>query len=146
MQVTSLLSREEHEHKHVHDASCATCGHEHEHAVIPLWQTIIGLIFVLNSFVVERLFGAGGASVAGFSSMLGAIVLGYPIVVTAVKDLKKGLLTTNELVALAVLASFGSGHYQEAGVVAFFMLLGQIIETRTAEGARASIEDRKSVV
>src|SRR6266536_3222587 len=59
---------------------------------------------------------------------------------TARKDLRRGLLTTNELVALAVLASFGSHHYQEAGVVAFFMLLGQIIETRTAEGARASIE------
>src|SRR4029434_1652643 len=27
-----------------------------------------------------------------------------------------------------------------AGVVAFFMLMGEIIETRTAEGARASIE------
>jgi Cd2+/Zn2+-exporting ATPase len=38
------------------------------------------------------------------------------------------------------MASFGSAHYQEAGVVAFFMLLGQIIETHTAEGARASIE------
>jgi Cd2+/Zn2+-exporting ATPase len=43
------------------------------------------------------------------------------------------------------LASFafgatGLGNYQEAGVIAFFMLLGQIIETHTAEGARASIE------
>jgi Cd2+/Zn2+-exporting ATPase len=59
---------------------------------------------------------------------------------TAFVDLRRGLLTTNELVAMAVTMSFGSGHYQEAGVVAFFMLLGQIIETRTAEGARASIE------
>src|SRR6185369_8750667 len=50
------------------------------------------------------------------------------------------LLSTNELVALAVIASFGSGHYQEAATVAFFMLLGEIIETRTAAGARASIE------
>ncbi len=77
--------------------------------------------------------------------MIGAIILGYPIVWTAIQDLRRGLLTTNELVALAVLASFGSadfqaGGYQEAGVIAFFMLMGQIIETRTAEGARASIE------
>jgi Zn2+/Cd2+-exporting ATPase len=43
-------------------------------------------------------------------------------------------------VAIAVLASFASGHYQEAGVVAFFMLMGEFIESRTAEGARASIE------
>src|SRR5438874_9028129 len=30
--------------------------------------------------------------------------------------------------------------YKTAGVVAFFMLMGEIIETRTEEGARASIE------
>ena len=72
--------------------------------------------------------------------MIGAVLLGYPIVWNAFKDLRRGTLSTNELVALAVIASFSSGHYQEAGVVAFFMLLGEIIETRTAEGARASIE------
>ena len=150
MQVTSLLSQKEHDHKHAHGESCSNCGHDHEHTVVPLWQTIIGLVFIINSFLIEWFFRDASAAaqiakrpenmIAGFSAMLGAIVLGYPIVVTAVKDLIRGVLTTNELVALAVLASFGSGHYQEAGVVAFFMLLGQIIETRTAEGARASIE------
>ena len=51
----------------------------------------------------------------------------------------------NELVAIAVLAAFASGEsqiggYQTAGIIAFFMLLGELIETRTAAGARASIE------
>jgi Cd2+/Zn2+-exporting ATPase len=59
---------------------------------------------------------------------------------TAIQDLRRGLLRTNELVAIAVLASFAAGRYQEAGIVAFFMLLGEIIETRTADGARRSIE------
>ncbi|MGI8965678.1 MAG: heavy metal translocating P-type ATPase, partial [Limisphaerales bacterium] len=140
MQVTSLLSREEHHHDHVHDSSCASGGHDHEHTLVPLSQTLIGLIFVLNSFAVEWFFRDSGNTIAGFSAMLGAIILGYPILWTAIKDLRRGILSTNELVAIAVLASFASGHYQEAGVVAFFMLLGQIIETRTAEGARASIE------
>jgi Cd2+/Zn2+-exporting ATPase len=143
MQVTSLLSREEHEHDH----SCADCGHDHDHdhshAVLPLAQTLIGLLFVINSFAVSWMSGffQGAAEpVSAGSAMIGAIILGYPILITAFVDLRRGLLTTNELVALAVTISFGSGHYQEAGVVAFFMLLGQIIETRTAEGARASIE------
>jgi Cd2+/Zn2+-exporting ATPase len=39
-----------------------------------------------------------------------------------------------------VFAAFASGNYKIAGVVAFFMLTGELIETRTAEGARASIE------
>ena len=121
--------------------SCASCGQvDHSHATLPLAQTLLGLIFVLNSFAVEALFSSGAKAVADASAMIGAIILGYPIIWTAVVDLRRGLLTTNELVAMAVLASFGSAHYQEAGVVAFFMLLGQIIETRTAEGARASIE------
>ncbi len=136
MQVTSLLSRNEHGHEH--GDSCESRSHDHSHAPIRLKQTLAGLLFVINSFLVEwmRL----GPAVAEVSAAIGALLLGYPIVVTAFKDLRRGVLSTNELVAIAVLASFASGHYQEAGVVAFFMLMGEIIETRTAEGARASIE------
>src|SRR5260370_22258735 len=72
--------------------------------------------------------------------MIGAIMLVYPIVWTSFKDLRRGTLTINELVGIAVLAAFASGDYKTAGVVAFFMLMGEIIETRTAEGARQSIE------
>src|SRR5579872_3107821 len=146
MQVTSLLSRREnhdydhdHDHEHSHDDSCVSCGEDHARTSVPLIQTLVGLLFVLNSFFVKLLTDSAQA-VADGSAMIGTIILGYPIVLTAFTDLRAGLLTTNELVALAVMASFGSGHYQEAGVIAFFMLLGQIIETRTAEGARASIE------
>jgi len=151
MQVTSLLSRTEpvprHEHDHFgHDESCSVCGqpHEHEHAPVHLWQAAVGVIFVVNAYLVEWLFEQGHA-VAGASGFIGAVILGYPIVVTAVKDLRRGALGMNELVAIAVLAAFasgafGTGDYKIAGVVAFFMLLGEIIESRTAEGARASIE------
>ncbi|MBK7998664.1 MAG: cation-translocating P-type ATPase [Verrucomicrobia bacterium] len=147
MNVSSLLSREEtkHDHDHGHDRhhhkdgeSCSSCGHDHSHTPIRLKQTLAGLLFTINSFIVEWMeLGPGVAEVSG---MIGAILLGFPIVMTAIKDLRMGRLSTTELVGLAVLASFASGHYQEAGVVAFFMLMGEIIETRTAEGARASIE------
>ena len=152
MQVTSLLSRREDDH----DASCTDPthhhhdhdhGHDHNHAVLPLAQTLTGLVFVINSFVITWFFSDPANVIAAGSAMIGAIILGYPIVWTAIDDLRRGLLTTNELVALAVLAAFGSaaagflvGGFQQAGVIAFFMLMGQIIETRTAEGARASIE------
>ena len=81
-----------------------------------------------------------GTTVASASAMIGAIILGYPIIVTAIKDLRRGRLSINELVAIAVLAAFASEDYKTAGIVAFFMLIGEIIETRTAEGARDSIE------
>ena len=132
MQVTSLLSH------HEHGPECG-CGHDHEHSVVHLWQAVAGVVFVLNAFIVDWLFVQGG-TVASASAFIGAIILGYPIVVTAIKDLRVGRLSINELVAIAVLAAFASGNYKVAGVVAFFMLMGEIIETRTAEGARASIE------
>ncbi len=102
-------------------------------------QVVLGIVFVLNSFIVDWFFAAG-STLSSASAMIGAIILGYPIVVTAVRDLRVGRLSINELVAIAVLAAFASGDYQVAGVVAFFMLTGEIIETRTAEGARNSIE------
>ena len=135
MQVTSLLSR----HEHDHDESCPACDHDHDHAPVRLWQTLIGVVFVLNGFIVDWLFQQAH-NIASASAFLGAIILGYPIVYTAVKDIWRGILSINELVAIAVLAAFASTDYKTAGIVAFFMLMGEIIETRTAEGARASIE------
>src|SRR2546421_1548388 len=133
MQITSLLSRED---QHTHDASCGACG---EHAPVRLWQTLIGVVFVVNAFIIDGLMSHGG-TIASASALIGACVLGYPIVMTALRDVRAGVLSINELVAIAVLAAFASGDYKTAGVVAFFMLMGEIIETRTAEGARASIE------
>ena len=132
MQVTSLLSQ------HEHDDKCG-CGHDHEHSVVHLWQAVLGVVFVLNAFIVDWLFDAG-STLASASAMIGSIILGYPIIVTAIKDLRRGNLSINELVAIAVLAAFASGNYETAGIVACFMLTGEIIETRTAQGARDSIE------
>src|SRR6266704_2601520 len=140
MQVTSLLSRRSHEHDPAAGADeCASCAHDHEHTPVRLKQTMAGLLFVINAFLVDWLFEQGHL-VASVSALIGALLLGSPIVWTAIKDVQRGILSINELVGIAVLASFASGDYKTAGVVAFFMLMGEIIETRTAEGARASIE------
>lgn len=153
MNVSSLLSRAQphehpnHDHDHEH-AGCADCGHDHSHTQFNLKRTVLGVVLIVNSFLVEWILERQvvavdptlGNPIAAISAALGALVLGIPILITAFKDLRRGVLSTNELVALAVTASFASGHYQEAGVVAFFMLIGEIIETRTAEGARMSIE------
>lgn len=151
MQVTSLLTRREaahehdhahphdHPHDHDHDPECSSCGHDHEHTPVRLPQTLIGLIFVVNAFFVDWLLDKS-SMVASFSAMIGAIILGAPIVWTSFKDIRHGILSINELVGIAVLAAFASGDYKTAGLVAFFMLMGEIIETRTAAGARASIE------
>src|SRR3954466_12442538 len=101
MQVTSLLMRQEehkhdhdhdHHHDHAHDENCESCGHDHEHTQVKLTQTIIGLIFVLNAFVVDWMLDRGTA-VASLSAMIGSLILGFPIVKLAVKDIRRGNLT-----------------------------------------------------
>ncbi|MGA2029702.1 MAG: hypothetical protein ABSG87_06495, partial [Verrucomicrobiota bacterium] len=134
MQVTSLLSQHEHEHD-----DSRGCGHDHEHSVVHLWQAFAGAVFVINAFVVDWLFDQGQIA-ASTSAFIGSVILIYPIVVTAIKDLRHGRLSINELVAIAVLWAFVTGDYKTAGIVAFLMLTGELIETRTAEGARDSIE------
>ena len=123
--------------EHAHEAECG-CGEYHSHMRVQLAQTFVGLVFIVNSFVAEWLPGFD-TNVVGFSAVTGAMILGFPIIWVALKDLMAGSFNTNLLVALAVLALFSSGHYQEAGIVSFFMQMGQIIEARTAEGALASI-------
>jgi len=149
MQVTSLISRAEAACDHCHDRhdhhDHSGHAHHHEHIPVKLSQTLIGMIFIINSYLLDLLF-PGSRVVASFSAMIGAVILGAPIIMTSFRDLSRGSLSINELVSIAVLASFASGdlqsagNYQTAGIVAFFMLLGEIIETRTAAGARASIE------
>jgi Cd2+/Zn2+-exporting ATPase len=144
MQVTSLLSH----HEHGPDCGCGhDHDHDHEHSVVHLWQAVLGVVFVLNAFVLDWFFESAG-TISSASAMIGASILIYPIVITAIKDLRVGRLSINELVAIAVLAAFASGGfgenmsagYKTAGLIAFLMLMGEVIETRTAEGARQSIE------
>jgi Zn2+/Cd2+-exporting ATPase len=98
----------------------------------------VGILFVINGFLADWFLGSE-SSVGDLSAMIGAFILGIRIFRTTIHDLRRGLLTTNELVAIAVLATFSSGEYHAAGLVAFFMLLGEMIESRTASGAREAI-------
>src|SRR5437773_329576 len=99
MQVTSLLSGKPERA----DLACDSCAEAvaHEHIPIKLSQTLIGAMFIVNAFAVEWLLGRGNM-VAGASAMIGALILAYPIMLTAWRDLRRGQLTINELVAIAV--------------------------------------------
>ena len=127
-------------HDHQHDGDCCH-NHDdgHGHAHVPLGVTMLGGILVLNSFLAEWLYD-GSKFQTQFSALLGALILGVPIIWAAIKDVAAGRFFMNELVALALLAAFIGEDYQTAGSVAFFMLLAIMIEHRTAIGAKTSIE------
>ncbi len=103
-----------------------------------LLGTLMGGALLLNSFLAKWLFKE--EDIASLMAMAGAILLAAPVVWHAAKGLLSGHTHMDELVALAIIASFSLGYYYEAGAVAFFMLIAELIEARTALGARASIE------
>lgn len=100
--------------------------------------TFLGGALVLNSFVGDAFFYE--AEVSAISAIIGAIILSIPIVIGAVSDLIKGERRMRELVALALAACFALQDYQTAGILAFFMLLAELVERRTAIGAQEALE------
>ncbi|MHC4168408.1 MAG: heavy metal translocating P-type ATPase, partial [Planctomycetota bacterium] len=131
-----------HQHLHFHDDIHAEHTHGKQVRVsLALIATLAGGMLLLTSVVARWKYFYGADSFqAEFLAMIAAILLGVPIVLHALKSLMRREMHMDELVALAIIAAFATGKYLEAGVVAGFMLLSELIETRTALGARASIE------
>ena len=119
--------------------------HDHEHrrsgkgaARLLLW-VLIGTAFVIGGYLASWVYPENPLA-GDLSAAVGAVMLALPILVTAVRDLLEGHVHMDELVAIAVLAALAQGDFRTAGVIAFFMLISVVIETRTAEGAHAAIE------
>ncbi|HCO96024.1 MAG TPA: cadmium-translocating P-type ATPase [Phycisphaerales bacterium] len=129
-------------HEHLHFKDDIAVEHTHGKQIrvsMALLGTMAGGVLLINSGIAKYIYGSGSFNTV-FLAMAGAILLGTPIVLNAIKSLIQREAHMDELVALAIIAAFSTGKYLEAGVVAGFMLLSELIETRTALGARASIE------
>ena len=129
-------------HDHLHFKDDISVEHTHGKQIrvsMALLGTLAGGMLLINSGLAVIIYGRSSFN-AEILAMLGAILLGAPIVIHAVKSLIEKHAHMDELVALAIVAAFVTGEYVTAGVVAFFMLLSELVETRTALGARASIE------
>ena len=106
---------------------------------LALLGTLAGGVLLINGGIGRFFYGADSFNTELFL-MLGAVLLGAPIIVHAVKSLIKGESHMDELAALGIVAAFATEEYVAAGLIGFFMLLSELVETRTALGARASIE------
>ena len=118
----------------------ATEGVGHARSMGRIRIAIIGGFLILNSYLFEWLF-PDQVFASDLSAMIGAILLAFPILITAYKDLLVGHVHMNELVALAILAAMTSGDFKSAGLIGFLLLLSIIIESKTASGAQRSIEE-----
>jgi len=129
-------------HQHLHLKENLEIEHTHGKQVrvrMALLATLAGGMLLISSGAARFFYGPQSFNTS-FIAMLAAILLGAPIIWHAFKSLIKGQSHMDELVSLAILAAFASEKYVTAGTVAFFMLLSELMESRTALGARASIE------
>ncbi|MBR2625822.1 MAG: cation-translocating P-type ATPase [Lentisphaeria bacterium] len=135
-------------HDHGKEDSTCICGHDHkaeggvghDRSMGRVCFALVGGILTANSFIMNSLLPEQEFA-ANMSALFGAFILALPIIITAVKDLVRGKVYMNELVALAILAALVKADFQTAGIIAFFLLVTIIIETRTASGAQRSIEE-----
>jgi Cd2+/Zn2+-exporting ATPase len=118
--------------------SCDCNHHDHSHPSHQLFTCLLGVVFIVNTYLLE--FFTSHLFASQLCAIVAALIFGLPILWTAIKDLIGGKLYMNELVALALLASFVQEDFKTAGLIGFFMLLSLIIEQKSAVGARASIE------
>ena len=112
--------------------------HDHDDTILSLKWAFLGIAFLFNSFLLEKIFHQDDAAL--FSGLAGALILTVPIVIKAIKDLMAGHHHMNELVAIAVLSCLTLDDYRTAGIVAFFMIMADLVEHKTASGAKQAIE------
>lgn len=106
---------------------------------LALAGTLLGGTLLLNS-IISPLFYGSGTPIRDMLAMAAAILLAVPVIVHSFKSVIRNEMHMDELVALAIIAAFATGDYVAASVVAFFLLLSELVEARTALGARAAIE------
>ncbi len=131
-------------------------GLEHSHVgsvQTQLIVTFIGGVIVLNAYIADY-FLFEKSAIADISALIGALILATPIILGAIREVRRGRMHMTVLVAVAVIAAFAlgstgeaaageaaeAGGYKVAGIVAFFMMLATLIERQTAAGARESVE------
>ena len=145
-------------HSHFHDHAHEDTLRAERSAGIWLFITLAGGLLVLTSYLVQlyspytlerEITDAGRVEEVkrylyqfhmDLAAGVGALLLAMRILWHALGNLIRGHMHMDELVALAIVAAFATHDYRAAGVIGFFLLLSELVETRTAIGARASIE------
>jgi len=95
-----------------------------------------GIAIIINLLLewTGNHFIASGVAIAG------TVIGGFYIVLGAVRGLLQREINVDELVSIAIVASFLAGEYLAAAGVAFMMMAGKILEDFTSERARNALE------
>lgn len=128
----------EHEHKHDHDHD-----HDHDHGEQerPLPALIAGAVLFALGLLVAHFDLRLGAIPAELPVLFAAyILLGWRVLVTAVKNLVRGqMLDENLLMSVATVGAFAIQEYPEAVGVMLFYRIGEYFEEKAVARSRSRI-------
>ncbi len=99
----------------------------------------IGLVFIVNAGLTLKLVPDGGF-LSSLSALIAVVILIVPMLLVIIGDLRAGRMRMHELGVIAVIASCVMGDLITSACIALFILISMIIESRTASGAKASLE------
>jgi len=98
------------------------------------WGAVLGVgALIQGTGLLDPLLGAACCAVA-------AIALGAPIILQALQNVRSGTHDLHELIALSIAGAFAFEDHRTAATLALLATLGELVEHRTALGARAAIE------
>ena len=99
-----------------------------------------GGMLLLVSWLGRSLFDFA-ENVTQIPAAIGAIIVATPLFTGAVRELREGRPSGNALASLAVLAAMANNFFLQAGFLAFFLWLAELILSRTAWGAQRAIRE-----
>ena len=131
-----------HDH-HEHGCGCGCgCGCEHgeEDEKVLTIRLIAGAILFAAGIVTENVLSS--PLISDILFVVAYIVLGYDIVLNAIKNIFKGhLFNENFLMSIASIGAFVVGEHPEAVAVMLFYQVGEALQERAAQKSRNSITD-----
>ena len=134
------------DHEHHHHEGCG-CDHGHHHSEKEaheqerreLPEILIGAGLFLVGILLENLFDGWWTAVP---FLVGYLILGWEVVVTAGKNLVKGhVLDENFLMSIATIGAFAIGDFAEGVGVMLFYRVGEFFEHQAVERSRGQIMD-----
>lgn len=132
---------EEHDHKHSHNHHSHSDEHSHDHShggeldKSTLLRIGVGILIYIATFFVAL----ENVKLALYVSAY--IIIGYPVMVQAVKNIAKGeIFDENFLMMIATLGAFGIKEYPEAVAVMLFYQIGEFFQDYAVSKSKKSIE------
>lgn len=101
--------------------------------------TIISIILIIIAFVFH--YGLKFIEIANYTMLTAGIIGVLPIAIQAYQSLRVKVISIDILVSLAVIGAFVIENYEEAAIVSFLFLFGNILEQRTLTKTRSAIKN-----